>query len=267
MSNHEENPGSRLLEIIGDEISLIVDLEQGSRISSLTWRGLEFVVQPRPSLMDWGWYAMVPWAGRVKNGLIKDSSGREFTLPTNWEPPHAEHGYGFYSPWEKTSPTSSRFEMPSPYYPAVAQQRFELHENSLRWTLEYEANGCDIPAWLGFHPWFVRQLAIGDSAELEFEADRMLVKGSDVMPTGEYSPPKPPPWDDAFTDFKKLPSITWPGAAKVDLISQAPWWVIYTEDKAGICVEPQSAPPDAANLGITGNHHIELVLHFSQSRI
>ncbi len=263
MSSQAGNSDTRLLEIVGDEISLIVDLEQGSRISSLTWRGLEFVVQPRPSLMDWGWYAMVPWAGRIKNGLIKDSSGREFTLPAGWEPPHAEHGYGFYSPWIKTGPASSRLEMPDPYCPAVAEQRFEVQGNSFRWTLEYAANGCEIPAWLGFHPWFLRELAIGDPAHVEFEAERMLVRGSDGIPTGEYSSPKPPPWDDAFTDFKKLPSITWPSAAKVDLISKSPWWVVYTEDQAGVCVEPQSAPPDAANLGISGDHHIELVLNFS----
>ncbi|MSV91999.1 MAG: galactose mutarotase, partial [Actinobacteria bacterium] len=64
-----------LLEIVGEEISLIVDLSLGSRVTSLKWHGLEFVVQPRPSLMDWGWYAMVPWAGRVKNGMINDKSG------------------------------------------------------------------------------------------------------------------------------------------------------------------------------------------------
>ncbi|CAB4694294.1 MAG: galactose mutarotase [Actinobacteria bacterium] len=252
-----------LLEIVGEEISLIVDLSLGSRVTSLKWHGLEFVVQPRPSLMDWGWYAMVPWAGRVKNGMINDKSGNEFLLPVDWEPPHAEHGYGFYSAWEKTSATSSRLEMPAPYSPAVAEQRFEVKGNSVHWSLEYSANGCEIPAWLGFHPWFRTQLEKGESAIVEFEADRMLVKGLDVMPTGEYSSPKPPPWDDAFTDFKRLPTITWPGAAKVSVTSPAPWWVIYTEDPVGVCVEPQSAPPDAANLGITGEHHIEAVFTFS----
>jgi len=35
---------------------------------------------------------------------------------------------------------------------------------------------------------------------------------------------------------------------RIDIESDAPWWVVYTEDSEGICIEPQSAPPDAANL-------------------
>jgi aldose 1-epimerase len=254
-----------MMEIKGEEISLSVDLERGSRITSLLWCGLEFVVQPRPSLMDWGWYAMVPWAGRVKNGLIKDKSGEQHSLPTNWEPPHAEHGFGFYSAWEKTSATSSRLQMPFPYEPAMAEQKIEVIDNSLRWTLEYTANGCEIPAWVGFHPWFARKLHRGNDAIVEFDAERMLVRGTDDIPTGEFSAPKPPPWNDAFIDVKKSPSILWPGAARVSISSNTPWWVVYTEDSEGVCIEPQSAPPDAANLHIVGAHSIEVSFTFLQA--
>jgi aldose 1-epimerase len=31
-----------------------------------------------------------------------------------------------------------------------------------------------------------------------------------------------------------------------------------------VCIEPQTAPPDAANLGITGEHYMEALFVFSQ---
>jgi aldose 1-epimerase len=48
----------------------------------------------------------------------------------------------------------------------------------------------------------------------------------------------------------------------VSIESDAPWWVVYTEDSEGICVEPQSAPPDAANLGIQGEEYLEALFVF-----
>jgi aldose 1-epimerase len=240
-----------------------IDIEHGSRISSLRWNGLEFVVQQRPSLMDWGMYAMVPWAGRIRDGLIKNSSGEIFRLPTNWEPPHAEHGLGFYSNWEVINENTTKLKFPDPYAPAYAEQRFVVVGNCLRWNLEYYPNGCTLPAWVGFHPWFPRTLARGGSAEVMIDAKQMLVRGSDMLPTGDYSIPKPPPWDDAFTGVKDAPSIHWFGAAKVTISSLAPWWVVYTEDSQGVCIEPQSAPPDAANLKILGSHSLSVSFSFT----
>ncbi|MCX6454588.1 MAG: galactose mutarotase, partial [Actinobacteria bacterium] len=75
--------------IDGSEISVGIDLDQGARIASLQWRDLQFVVPFRGTPLSWGWYSMSPWAGRVRDGLMKDASGVEHTLPTNWLPPHA----------------------------------------------------------------------------------------------------------------------------------------------------------------------------------
>ena len=254
-----------MFSIANDSLTVAVDEKRGSRITSLIWGGLEFVVQERPSLMDWGWYVMVPWAGRIKDGVIKNLAGDDFYLPTNWEPPHAEHGFGFFSAWERTSSNSTRLLLPRPYAPAFAEQKFEIFGSTLRWTIEYTPNGCDIPAWVGFHPWFLRRLERGGDAELEFIAEKMLVRGLDALPTGEYSAPKPLPWDDAFTGVQGNPNIVWPGAARVVIESAAPWWVVYTENEVGICVEPQSAPPDAANLGISGAHQLEVVFTFTSA--
>ncbi len=253
-----------MLTIASDELAITVDEDRGSRIVSVRWQGLEFVVAERPSLMNWGWYAMVPWAGRIKNGIVQNPAGDEFLLPTDWDPPHAEHGFGFYSPWEVVARNRTRLQLPAPYAPGYAEQIFEVVGNKLRWSVEYFSNGCDLPAWVGFHPWFARALEQGGTAELSFSAEEMLVRGGDMIPTGEVSAPKPQPWDDAFTGVQSAPVITWPGAAQVEIISKSPWWVVYTEDAEGICVEPQSAPPDAANLHITGAHQLTVEFRFSR---
>jgi aldose 1-epimerase len=36
----------------------------------------------------------------------------------------------------------------------------------------------------------------------------------------------------------------------------------YSEDPDGVCIEPQTAPPDAQNLGISGENYIEALFVF-----
>jgi aldose 1-epimerase len=118
---------------------------------------------------------------------------------------------------------------------------------------------------MGMHPWFARDLDRGGSAEIEFSAEKMLRRNSEGLPTGELITPPAPPWDDAFTQLRGTPAVVWEGVARIDIESDAPWWVVYTEDSDGVCIEPQTAPPDAANLGISGENYIEALFVFSES--
>ena len=72
------------------ELSVLIDLNQGARIASLQWRELEFSVPFRGGLFNWGWYSMAPWAGRIRNGLIKDSSGKEDRKSTRLNSSHSQ---------------------------------------------------------------------------------------------------------------------------------------------------------------------------------
>jgi aldose 1-epimerase len=47
--------------------------------------------------------------------------------------------------------------------------------------LEYDDNGCDIPVWMGMHPWFARDLDRGGTAEIEFSAEKMLKRDSEGL--------------------------------------------------------------------------------------
>ena len=131
----------------GGEISLEIDVDQGARISSLHFRDIECVVPFRGQTLTWGWYAMAPWAGRIREGLIQDSSGHEFQLPVNLAAPHAIHGFGLTSSWEEIGEGYFALDFPAPYSGARVEQRFEILDNALRWSLEYESGNCDLPFW------------------------------------------------------------------------------------------------------------------------
>jgi aldose 1-epimerase len=178
-------------------------------------------------------------------------------------PPHAIHGFGFVSSWQEIGPGRSLLHLPKPYGSATVEQKVEVLDDAIRWSLEYDAGDCDLPAWLGFHPWFPRELDRGGQLELEFSAEKMLKRDSEGIATSELIAPGREPWDDAFTGIRGTPALIWEDAARIDIESDAPWWVVYTEDSDAICVEPQTAPPDAANLGIRGEHYLEALFVFT----
>ena len=67
--------------------------------------------------------------------------------------------------------------------------------------------------------------------------------------TTELGPPPPGPWDDCFTDLRRPPVLRWPRFLELTIESDCPTWVVYTVPDHAICVEPQTAPPDALNTG------------------
>jgi aldose 1-epimerase len=114
------------------------------------------------------------------------------------------------------------------------------------------------------HPWFPRDLDRGGSAELEFKAAKMLKRDEEGLPTGELITPPNSTYDDAFTEIQGVPAVVWENCARIQIESDAPWWVVYNEDSEGVCIEPQTAPPDAQNLGIYGEHYIEALFIFTE---
>ena len=246
------------------EFQIAIDLDQGGRIASLKWRDMEFATPFRGEIHTWGWYSMAPWAGRIRDGIIRNSAGKQFQLPVTIDPPHAIHGFGFVSSWQEIGPGRCLLHLPAPYGGATIEQRIEVLDDAVRWSLEYEPGEGDLPVWLGIHPWFPRDLGHGGSAEIGFAAETMLERDSEGLPSGKFVPPSNQPWDDAFTEIRGVPSVVWEDAARIDIECDAPWWVVYTEDADAVCIEPQTAPPDAANLGIAGEHYLEALFVFSE---
>jgi aldose 1-epimerase len=253
------------MQFIDDaEFQIAIDLDQGGRIVSLKWREMEFALPFRGEVHTWGWYSMAPWAGRVRNGVMRNPEGKAFQLPATIDPPHAIHGFGLMSSWQDIGPGRSLLHLPAPYGGATVEQRIEVLDDALRWSLEYEPGNCDLPAWLGIHPWFPRDLGRGGSAEIEFAADSMLERDSEGLPSGKSITPSQPPWDDAFSQIRGVPSVVWEDVARIEIECDAPWWVVYNEDAEAVCIEPQTAPPDASNLNLVGEHYLEALFVFSE---
>ncbi len=97
---------------------------------------------------------------------------------------------------------------------------------------------------LGFHPWFRRRLDTGGPVVLDVDPLAMVERGPDHLPTGAIVEPAVGPWDDCF-QLAAPPRLTWPDALSLQLRSDTEWWVVFDESREAVCVEPQTAPPDA----------------------
>ena len=257
------------MQFIDDaDFQVAIDLDQGARIASLTWRDMQFATPFRGDLASYGWFAMAPWTGRISEGEIADASGKTFTLPQTLYPPHAALGLGYTASWQEVGPGRSRLELPKPYQGASIEQTIEVLDDAIRWSIEYDAGNCELPGWLGLHPWFNRDLDQGDSAEVIFTAKKMLARDDEKIPLdlssgGKLISPTSGPWDDQFTEISGVPAIVWGNAARIDIESDAPWWGVNTEDNDSVSLQPMSAPSDAAKLGIVGEHYVEALFTFS----
>ena len=198
---------------------------------------------------------MVPWAGRVDHGRF-GFQGRQHQLPIRIEP-HSLHGTGMDQSWTvaatSTSDVQLDLDLSQPVgefvwpYAGRVTQTVQVAEDHLTLTMALWADEA-MPAMLGWHPWFRRQLTDdGPSAELAFSAQSMYALDETAIPTGELITPPPGPWDNCFTDLETDPVIEWPGQVRLRLSSTCSHWVVYTEPPAALCVEPQTDAPDSVN--------------------
>ena len=236
------------------EARLQVSPADGGRVTSLRLAGRELIARVGDGPIWWGSYPMAPFAGRIRRGRFS-FRGREYRLPLNM-PPHAIHGVVFDRPWDVVDGETISVRMGAPWpFAGTVTQRFALEADRLRVTLELHAEEPQ-PAWMGWHPWFRRRLNDGGSGndgavELSFEPGRMYERDAEGIATGRLIPPTPGPWDDCFTDVRTDPRLSWPGGPELALSSSAKNWVVFNQRDDALCVEPQTAPPDAVTLDPT----------------
>jgi aldose 1-epimerase len=236
----------------------VVDLEHGGRLASFVVEGYELLVTEGVGLIAWGSFPMVPYAGRVRDGRF-EFRGRRWDLPMHL-PPHAIHGTVLDRIWVALDDGTITTEL-GPDWPFAGRaiQRFDLQAGRLTSRLELHADE-PMPASLGWHPWFLRRPrpatddAIDGPApgelDLALDAGAMYRRDDEGITTGDLIVPPPPgPWDDCFTDLRRAPVLRWPGFLELTIESACPSWVVYTVPTEALCVEPQTAPPDALNSG------------------
>jgi aldose 1-epimerase len=165
--------------------------------------------------------------------------------------PHAIHGVVFDRPWTTVSGDTLSVELGEPWpFAGSVTQRFDLEFDRLLVTMELAA-AEPMPASVGWHPWFRRSLDGVGQVRLGFEPGAMFERDAEGIPSGRLVSPTAGPWDDCFTDLRTDPRLAWPGGPELTISSSCADWVVFNQRDDALCVEPQSAPPDAVNLGPT----------------
>jgi aldose 1-epimerase len=234
------------LELSAPGVTVVVDLVAGGRLASLVIDGRELLKTTGDDPVRWGSFPMVPYAGRVRDAVLH-FNGVDLPLPPRM-PPHAIHGTVLDRRWDLVGEATSATDL-GPDWPfrGRAIQRFELGSGHLTCRLELHADE-PMPASIGWHPYFLRRLEdVAAPVELDFDAGAMLVRDAAGIPTDERVVPGPGPWDDCFLEVRRPPVVRWPGFLELTIESDCPAWVVYTVPEDTICVEPQTAPPDAVN--------------------
>ncbi|HJW22489.1 MAG TPA: hypothetical protein VJ506_08690 [Candidatus Limnocylindrales bacterium] len=272
------------LELAGEDARAVVDVDRGGRLASLEIRGCELLVLPSDGedrSIRWGSFLMAPWPGRLADGRLHRSWGRPDgrgrpTDPTQPVDPiqlprnhgrHAIHGVVFDRAWRveavATDACELSIELDRSRWPfgGRVRQRLALVGRRLELSAEVEADE-PMPAALGWHPWFRRSLQVEDDpgrVRLRLRADG-VVERDRMIPTGRVRSPAGPAdladapelgrrrLDDAFVGVTEAPVIDWPNL-RLTLEIAPPLSVVtvYTPREA-LCVEPQTAWPNALGL-------------------
>ncbi|MET7270496.1 MULTISPECIES: aldose epimerase family protein [Streptomyces] len=218
----------------------------GGRIGGLRVGGTELLRQGD----RYGCFPMVPWCGRIREGRFRDGAAVH-RMPLN-SPPHAIHGTARDGAWRTARVTGDEavitYDLVDPWpYSGRVTQVIALAEDALTLTMSVETYESSFPAQIGWHPWFNRTLD-GTDVAIAFDPAWQEERGDDHLPTGNRTDPKPGPWDDCFgmPDGVDV-TLTWPGRLELRVTSPEQWAVVYDEQEAAVCVEPQTGPPNGLN--------------------
>ncbi|MEV3913191.1 aldose 1-epimerase [Streptomyces canus] len=219
----------------------------GGRVGGLRVGGVELLRQGE----RFGCFPMIPWCGRIRDGRFRDGADVH-QMPLN-SPPHAIHGTARDGAWSIARTTADEavltYDLVKPWpYSGRITQIAALTPDALTLTMSVETYDSSFPAQIGWHPWFHRTLEGGEPVRLDFTAAWQEERGDDHLPTGNRVEPKPSPWDDCFgmpggVDVR----LTWPGQLELKVASREEWVVVYDEQEAAVCVEPQTGPPNGLN--------------------
>ncbi|MGW0755881.1 aldose epimerase family protein [Streptomyces sp. NPDC002814] len=235
------------ITLTAGDAEVTVQPGNGGRVGGLRVGGDQLLRQGE----RFGCFPMVPWCGRIRGGRFRDGA-TVHQLPLN-SPPHAIHGTVRDGAWRTARRTANEavitYDLVDPWpYPGRVTQVVALAEGSLTLTMSVETYESSFPAQIGWHPWFNRMLGESEGVVLDFAPTWQEERGDDHLPTGNRIDPKPGPWDDCFGMPGGVDvTLTWPERLELTVRSGEEWVVVYDEQEAAVCVEPQTGPPDGLN--------------------
>lgn len=235
-----------MVELVAPGARARIDPRRGGRVWGLEVDGMELLSQSpvgagEPTGFSGGSFPMVPFAGFIPEGRLR---GMGATMSAN-VPGGASHGLVYDSPWKVDSLMDSAVALSCRIdagwlSEGEVRQRFELSEGALRMSLSFDPVES-VPAALGFHPWFRRDLGGGPAEVL---VDAAGVRGFDDagMAAGllEQSPPRP--WDHFVVGVRSAPVIRWP-ELELTLEAGTTNWIVYERPIDALCLEPVTAGP------------------------
>ena len=225
------------------------DPADGGRLSSFRVGDHELLVTRGKDVFHSGSFVIAPWVGRLRDAGLNYGGALYRFIPNSG--PHAVHGLVTHRPWQITGDGELSVELDDPWpWPCRVVQRVVLTAGRAAFRIEVHAR-ADMPAAVGWHPWFVRSLAgTSASAALELDVEPRLMWANDPagLPSGKLTAPAPRPWDYCFRDLRAEPIVRWPGELELTIGSDCEDWVIYDMEDAGVCVEPWTAPPNSLNM-------------------
>ncbi|CAM5341881.1 Aldose 1-epimerase OS=Streptomyces alboniger OX=132473 GN=CP975_18550 PE=4 SV=1 [Streptomyces alboniger] len=254
------------ITLTAGDAEVTVQPGNGGRIGGLRVDGVELLRQGD----RFGCFPMVPWCGRTREGRFRDG-GSVHQMPLN-SPPHAIHGTARDGAWRTARVTENEavitYDLVEPWpYPGRVTQVVGLTGDALTLTMSVETYDSSFPAQIGWHPWFNRNLGQSD-VRLDFSPEWQEERGEiDHLPTGTRLDPKPGPGTDCFGMPGGVDvTLTWPERLELKVTSPEQLVVVYDEQDAAVCVEPQTGPPNNDHSSPAGHaagaarshHHVDL---------
>jgi galactose mutarotase-like enzyme len=243
-----------VLELRAGDATATIDPSGGGRVDSLRVGDIDLLLTPHDDHEGkghFGAFVMAPWAGRTRHGIFH-FDGVEHHVPVE-SGAHAIHGTVRNRPWAVESADVRRAKLScdlGPHWPFAGwvEHVLTLHDDRFELELSVHTADASMPAVCGWHPWWRRSLPDGQDATLDLHAGAMYRKDSDGIAVPELlRPPPAGPWDDCFTELASSPALQWGETVRVVIETDCPAVVVYDQRDDAVCVEPQTAPPDALN--------------------
>jgi len=249
-----------LIQLRASGCRATVDVARGGRLASLIVGERELLV-PAPDREDrsleWGCFLMAPWPGRLAGGRVAWRDGLIHLRTARG--PDALHGVVYDRRWTVDRAEADQAVLSCAFDPAAwplggrVRQRLRLAADKLELHAVITAGRRAMPAALGWHPWFRRT---GGEPRLLVAATRVL-QTRRMIPTGRtiavagVTDLRAGPWlgarrlDHTYVEPRPPVVATWPDLElRVEFSRTTRALVVFTPP-GGLCVEPQTAWPDA----------------------
>lgn len=226
-------------------------------------------------------YPLVPYSNRIAKGMFR-FEGAEYHLRKNFDnATNAIHGVGWQSVWAVQQASASEVVLVLRHrlqgavedlwpFAFDAEHRVTLDPDGVTLSLSVvNVDPRNMPAGLGWHPYFVRT----PNTTLTFESEGAWLNGADHLPaqrarTAEWDFSRPrvvvdKALDNAFFGWKGVATLRDENQGKVITVSADPMFqqlvVFAPSDRQFVAVEPVSNMTDAVNRMLEPDHNLKVL--------